>query len=498
YNKSVSIALALKEKNIKKGEHVIVRLPHNKSQVYSILGILMVGAIYVPVDVNIGEKRLESILEQCNCKVVLTNGSSSNRIHEIFVNIDDVICKSDLIDKFEIEHISSDDIAYIIFTSGTTGIPKGVVISHSAAFNTIYDINQKFGVSERDCLLGISKLNFDLSVYDIFGLLSAGGTIIYPDESEYLNPAHWDELVEENSVTIWNTVPALMELYLSYLENISKKQNFIELILLSGDWIPLNMPDALQKTFTKSKVIALGGATEASIWSNYHEYKGLEEGWNSIPYGKPLANQQFFVLDENLEDCPVYCEGSLYIAGRGLADGYLGDKKLTEEKFFIHPQKQIRLYSTGDLGRYLSNGEIEFLGRKDNQVKIRGHRIELGEIKHVLMKQQGIDDLIVRVNYDKDDMPIEVIAKIEVDDKTVDEQEDKYFDGFEVIEENVKQKIDFERYQYICKQRDVVCLNSMLNTLIDLGALKEVGSNLYSYNKGLSKIDLKYHKIIDK
>lgn len=498
YDKSVSIALALKENAVKKGEHVIVRLPHNKSQVYSILGILMVGAIYVPVDINIGEKRFKSILEQCNCKVVLTNSNSNDTDCEVFVNINDVNCREDLINMFEMEHINSCDAAYIIFTSGTTGTPKGVVISHGAAFNTIYDVNQKFGVSEKDCLLGISKLNFDLSVYDIFGMLSVGGMIIYPDESEYLNPAHWDELVDGNSVTIWNTVPALMELYLSYLENVSKKQSSIELILLSGDWVPLNMPNALQKTFVKSKIVALGGATEASIWSNYHEYKGLKDGWISIPYGKPLANQQFFVLDKNLEDCPVYCEGSLYIAGKGLADRYLGDEKLTEEKFFVHPKKQVRLYYTGDLGRYLSNGEIEFLGRKDNQVKIRGHRIELGEIKNALIKQQGIDDLIVRVNYDKDDMPIEVIAKIEADNNTIDENEDKYFDGFEMIENNVNQEIDFKRYQYICKQRDIVCLNSMLNALIDLGALKEVSSNLYSYDKGLSKIDLKYHKIVDK
>ncbi|MGL5440729.1 MAG: amino acid adenylation domain-containing protein [Filifactoraceae bacterium] len=498
YDKSVSIALMLKENNVKKGEHVIVQLPHSKSQVYSILGILMVGAIYVPVDVNIGEKRFESILEQCDCKVILTNGRGNNTEHEIFVNINDVICRSDLIDMFDVEHIDSTDVAYIIFTSGTTGVPKGVVISHSAALNTIYDINQKFGVSEKDCLLGISKLNFDLSVYDIFGMLSVGGTIVYPDESEYLNPSHWDELVERNSVTVWNTVPALMELYLSYLESISKEQNSIGLILLSGDWIPLNMPDALQKSFIRSKIIVLGGATEASIWSNYHEYKGLEKGWTSIPYGKPLSNQQFFVLDDNLEDCPAYCEGNLYIAGKGLADGYLGDKKLTEEKFFIHPQKQIRIYSTGDLGRYLLNGEIEFLGRKDNQVKIRGHRIELGEIKNALMQQQGIDDLIVRVNYDKDDMPIEVIAKIEADNNIIDEQKDKYFGGFEAIEESLNKEIDFERYQHICKQRDIVCLFSMLNVLIDLGALKGIDSKLYMYDKGLSNIDLKYHEISDK
>ena len=498
YNKSVAVALNLKENNVKKGEHVIVKLPHNSSQVYSILGILMVGAIYVPVDIDIGTQRFESILEQCNCKIILTNASCDNSRNRTFVNVDDVNYRAGLNNLFNIELIDSSDEAYIIFTSGTAGIPKGVVINHGAAFNTICDINQKFAISEKDCLLGISKLNFDLSVYDIFGMLSAGGTIVYPDENEYLSPVHWDELIEENSVTIWNTVPALMELYLSYLEKISKKQESIELILLSGDWIPLNMPDSLQKTFTKSKIIALGGATEASIWSNYHECKGLEEGWISIPYGKPLSNQQFYVLDENLEDCPVYCEGSLYIAGKGLAVGYLGDKKLTEEKFFIHPQKQVRLYSTGDLGCYFPNGEIEFLGRKDNQVKIRGNRIELGEIKNALMQQRGIDDLIIRVNYEKSDLPIEVIAKIEVDNEILDRQEDKYFDGFEAIEENVNQKIDFERYQYICKQRDVVCLNSMLNALIDLGALKEIDSKLYRYDKAVSKIDLKYHKIVDK
>ncbi|MDU4715808.1 MAG: AMP-binding protein, partial [Anaerococcus sp.] len=382
------------------------------------------------------------------------------------MNIDDVNYRLDLINMFNIEHVDSNDAAYIMFTSETTENPKGAVINHGAVFNTIYDINQKFEISERDCLLRISKLDFDLSVYDIFGMLSVGGTIVYPDESEYLNPAHWDKLIEENSVSILNMVPELMKLYLNYLENLSKKQNFIKLILLSRDWIPLNMPNAVQKTFVESKIIVLGGATEASIWSNYHEYKGIKKGWKSIPYGKPLTNQQIYVLDKNFEDCPVYCEGNLYIAGRGLAEGYLGDKKLTEEKFFIHPLKQVRLYSTGDLGRYLSSGEIEFLGTEDTQVKIRGNRIELGEIKNTLMKQEGIDDLIVRVNYNKEDKPIEVIAKIGVDISEVDEQYDKYFDGFEAIEENIQKNIDYDCYQYICKQRDIVCLNSMLNTLI--------------------------------
>lgn len=499
YNKSVSIALALKEKNVKKGEHIIVKLPHNKSQVYTILGILMVGAIYVPVDFNIEEKRLENILKQCNCKVILTNGSCYDSRQRNFANIDDVNYRLDLINMFNIEHVDSNDAAYIMFTSETTENPKGAVINHGAVFNTIYDINQKFEISERDCLLRISKLDFDLSIYDIFGMLSVGGTIVYPDESEYLNPAHWDKLIEENSVSILNMVPELMKLYLNYLENLSKKQNFIKLILLSRDWIPLNMPNAVQKTFVESKIIVLGGATEASIWSNYHEYKGIKKGWKSIPYGKPLTNQQIYVLDKNFEDCPVYCEGNLYIAGRGLAEGYLGDKKLTEEKFFIHPLKQVRLYSTGDLGRYLSSGEIEFLGTEDTQVKIRGNRIDLEEIKNALIKQKVISNAIVMVNENKKEFPIEsvvTIAREDRDDK-LDSHYETLFNNNEGIDIKNKEYLFSNKYRELCDIRDKICLNAILNAMIDTDILKkEPNSDLYKRKRKLN--DNKYNWIIDR
>lgn len=400
YKKAVEIAITLREKSINKGDYVVVKLPHNADQVSCILGILMIGAAYVPVDIDTSKKRFESIVKQCNSKVVITDKEFNEKFAEI-INVKNIEVEKDMIETFKVEDIDPYSIAYVIFTSGTTGVPKGVLISHSAALNTICDINERFGVTKKDSILAISKLNFDLSVYDIFGMLSVGGTIVYPNEEDYLNPIHWDELVKEYSISVWNTVPALMELYVSFLKEKSKSRESMQLILLSGDWVPLKMPDTLKKAFPKSKIIALGGATEASIWSNYHEYKELEDWWNSIPYGKPLSNQQFYVLDERLEDCPVYCEGNLYISGSGLAEGYLGDEKLTKEKFFIHPKINLRLYSTGDLGRYLPGGEIEFLGRKDNQVKIRGYRIELGEIKNALIEQDEISDALVRVNKQK-------------------------------------------------------------------------------------------------
>lgn len=496
YEKAVEIAVELKQKSINKGEYVIVRLPHNADQVACVLGVLMAGAIYVPVDIDTSRKRFESIIKQCNSRVIITDEELDERCVNI-ININDIEIKKDTIKAFEIEDIDPDSIAYVIFTSGTTGVPKGVVISHFAALNTIYGINQRFGVTKEDSVLAISKLNFDLSVYDIFGMLSIGGTIIYPKEEDYLNPTHWDELIQRYSISIWNTVPALMELYLSHLKGKSESRESMHVIFLSGDWIPLKMPDTLKEIFLKSKIIALGGATEASIWSNYHEYKGLKNGWTSIPYGKPLSNQQFYVLDENLEDCPVYCEGNLYISGDGLAKGYLGDEKLTEEKFSIHPKKRRRLYSTGDLGRYLPGGEIEFLGRKDSQVKIRGYRIELGEIKNALIRQEGISDAVVRVNKEKEDLPIEAVVIIEktenkcVDDIINEELEEDLKTLNQEYENNIKKTNYLNYFEF----RDKVLLNSILNTLLESDILKP-NSNNCTYYINMLEVEKRYQWVI--
>lgn len=292
-------------------------------------------------------------------------------------------------------------------------MPKGVIVSHHAALNTICDINKTYGVTKTDCVLALSKLNFDLSVYDIFGMLSVGGSIVYVNDSNYMNPKYWHEKIVEHGVTIWNSVPALKQLYLAYLKEDDQtyKEN-IRLCLLSGDWIPLGMPEEIKKHNKYEKIICLGGATEAAIWSISHEYDGIKDGWKSIPYGKPLANQQLFVVDDNGEDCPVGCPGELYIAGEGLADGYLGDEELTEKKFFYSKVHHCRVYATGDLGRYMDTGEIEFLGRMDTQVKVRGYRIELGEIENALVMQPEISNAVVRINTEKKDLPIEAVVEL--------------------------------------------------------------------------------------
>lgn len=290
-----------------------------------------------------------------------------------------------------------EDLAYVIYTSGLTGQPKGVMIDHGGAVNTLVDINGRFGVGPEDRVLAVSSLSFDLSVYDIFGLLGAGGTVVMPEAGRSHDVGHWVEVMEGGGVTVWNSVPALAEMLVEELERRGLRLPGLRLVLLSGDWIPLSLPGRLRGVAPGAEVISLGGATEASIWSILYRIGEVEGGWRSIPYGRPLANQSWQVLDEGLRARPVWVAGQLYIGGRGLARGYWREEERTRASFIVHPETGERLYRTGDVGRYLPDGNLEFLGRQDTQVKIRGHRIELEEIEAVLGQHEGVRAGVVGV-----------------------------------------------------------------------------------------------------
>ena len=192
-------------------------------------------------------------------------------------------------------------------------------------------------------------------------------------------------------------MPALAQLFGEQLQrnNGDTDNNRLRLFLLSGDWLPLTLPDLLRRHCTEAQVVSLGGATEASIWSIYFPIHDVDPAWKSIPYGKPLENQRFHVLKPDLSECADWVVGDLYIGGIGLAKGYWKDDSKTAASFIVHPKTGERLYKTGDLGCYRADGNIEFLGREDTQVKVHGHRIELGEIEAVLANHEAISDAIV-------------------------------------------------------------------------------------------------------
>lgn len=367
-------------------------MPKSVWQTAAVIGILSEGCGYVPIDAEQAKNRRRLVLDNADIKAVLTvSGYDEGFEGYDVIKADTLPIAGKSVLKAE---GNPEDVAYIIHTSGSTGVPKGVVITHKAAVNTIEDINNRFGVCSDDAILGLSQLNFDLSVYDIFGVLSVGGTLVYPSKEKYTNPSHWAELISKYDITLWNSVPAFAQILCSYLDTEKNlTYNNFKTVMLSGDWIPLELPDALKRYMPNVRIACMGGATEASIWSNIHEYSSLRPEWKSIPYGRALLNQEMYVMDENLNICPMGVKGEICIGGVGLAKGYLNDKEKTDISFVTAPNGK-RIYKTGDMGRYDANDEIEFLGRMDTQVKIRGHRIELGEIESCFNSCDGVSNSV--------------------------------------------------------------------------------------------------------
>ncbi len=383
---------------------VAVVMEKGWEQIVAVLGILISGAAYLPIDPGLPQARQWYLLSEGEVKLVVTQPHLNHHlswplgIHRIeikaFPSEDD---HGEVIDFPDVELPQNpQDLAYVIYTSGSTGQPKGVMINHQGAVNTILDINQRFAIGSSDRVLALSSLNFDLSVYDIFGTLAAGGTIVIPAHTGTKDPAHWLELMLSEQVTIWNSVPTLMQMLVEYLSDQPEPaSSSLRLVLLSGDWLPLSLPNQIQRLWKNVQLVSLGGATEASIWSIYYPIKITDPNWRSIPYGKPLQNQRFYVLNELMSSCPVWVSGQLYIAGIGLGLGYWRQAEKTTASFITHPQTGERLYKTGDLGRYLPDGNIEFLGREDFQVKINGYRVELGEVETALQQYPIIKEAVV-------------------------------------------------------------------------------------------------------
>lgn len=380
---TVTLRKALSDAGFRKGELAALSISKGVWQIAAVLAILTLGGTYLPLDVHQPSERAEKIITTSGTKYILL---------EKYDYISDGITQKIDITKLERADLDDTEIipdapglsspAYVIFTSGSTGTPKGVVISHEAASNTILDINQRWNVTSEDHLLGLANLGFDLSVYDIFGAFYAGAQLVQATESLAKDPSHWLELVRTQKITVWNSVPAQMKMLTMFMDGEQEKTiDSLRLVLLSGDWIPTDLPADIKKCFPNSESISLGGATEAAIWSIYYPIDPDAVYERSIPYGKPLANQRFYILDEKLQPLTDWVTGSIYIAGKGLALEYLGDKELTDAKFVYSEQLGERLYRTGDIGRYMPDGNIEFQGREDFQIKIRGHRVELGEIE---------------------------------------------------------------------------------------------------------------------
>ena len=392
------VAHQLLKEGVQSGDRVAVVIDKRWQQVVAVFGALSAGAVYVPIEPGWPQARVDLVMEAVRAGVVLASGALlGQRAWRSGVR---VVCVDDIAPA-QPAHAPLQpvrrptDLAYIVFTSGSTGVPKGVMIDHRGALNTVADINRRFGIGAHDVVFGLSALHFDLSVYDLFGTVLAGATLVLPPAVETPRPDTWLAVLRRHGVTVWNSVPALMQLLIDAAQASGETLPALRHVMLSGDWIPLTLPAQILRSAPNAQVISLGGATEASIWSICHPIEPGEQFEASVPYGRPLANQRWHVLQEDGSESPDWVPGHLYIAGVGLALGYWQDADKTDRAFVPHPVSGERLYRTGDLGRWRPGGDIEFLGRADLQVKIQGHRIEPGEVELALLAQPAVQAAVV-------------------------------------------------------------------------------------------------------
>lgn len=386
---------ALVARGVQPGDTVAISMPKGIGQIIAVLGTLYAGAVYVPVSLDQPRERRDIICHGAGTVLVLTCRDASGDQEEHASN-QNSLCWQDAVDHVPLSEPPVRDggeSAYIIYTSGSTGTPKGVDISHRGALNTCVELNRRCDVGPSDRVLALSGLHFDLSVYDIFGMLSAGAALVLVDEHQRRDPSAWCDAIEQHRVTLWNTVPALFDMLLTYGEALKQRMpEALRTVLLSGDWIGLDLPARYRAFRPDGKFVAMGGATEASIWSNAYDVEDVQSDWRSIPYGYPLARQKYRVVDPQGRDCPDWVAGELWIGGVGVALGYFKDPERTARQFVTDQGE--RWYRTGDMGCYWPDGRLEFLGRSDKQVKIGGYRIELGEIEVALLRVEGVKSAV--------------------------------------------------------------------------------------------------------
>ncbi|MGM1061399.1 non-ribosomal peptide synthetase [Saccharothrix sp. Mg75] len=404
------LAHRLREGGVGPDVRVGLCLERSATLLAAVLGVLKAGGAYVPLDPDYPAQRLSAMLDGTSCAAVVTDRVRAAALPAPPPGTDrPVVLVEGLLDGTEPDLAARpgtdpgriagpDDLCYVIHTSGSTGLPKPIALRHRGVVNNLADLNSRFAVGPSDRVLALSSPSFDMSVYEFLGITAAGGTVVVPEADRAKDVAHWARLFARHDVTVWNSAPALLELLAEHLENTGGTAlGRLRLVMLGGDWVPVSLPERVRALAPDVRFAALGGATEASIHSTIHEVTETDPAWVSIPYGRPMANQRVYVLDDALQPVPPGVVGELHLAGVGLARGYLERPDLTAERFLdwscgaVHD----RLYRTGDLTRWRPDGVLELLGRKDFQVKLHGLRVELGEVEAVLRAHPDVKDAVV-------------------------------------------------------------------------------------------------------
>ncbi len=404
------IAGRLRGLGVAPDQPVGVCLPRGPELAAAVLGVLKAGGAYLPLDPGYPSQRLAFMLDDAKPAIVLTDRRLADRVPTGSAEVLHVEDAGSWLGAPATAELSPDHLAYVIYTSGSTGRPKGIAVPHRGVVNNLLDLNTSHGIGPGDRVLGLSSPSFDMFVYEVLGILAAGGAVVMPRADRAKDPGHWLDLARTHRVTVWNSAPSLAEAFVRAAEQAAVRLPWLKVAFLGGDWIPVTLPERFGRVAPALAFIALGGATEASIHSIVHRVEAVDPAWASIPYGRPMLNQHAVVTHSGPGLAPAGVPGELCLGGIGLARGYLGRPGLTADRFRPHPfagtpgvPAGARLYRTGDAARWRADGEIELIGRLDHQVKLRGLRIELGEVEAALRLHPRVARAVVAAQGAGDD-----------------------------------------------------------------------------------------------
>lgn len=386
----LAVAAALQVAGVRRADTVAVMGPKNFEQIIALLAISAIGAVYVPVGVDHPAERAARMLANGAVRMALVCGDQPPTTLPA-LTVAEALRVGRRETEFMLPVVDPADLAYILFTSGSTGEPKGVEMSHDAAMNTVEFINAHFDIGPADRCLALSTLECDLSVLDVFGMLGTGGSIVVVDEEHRRDPDVWARLVERHGVTVLHFMPGWLEM----LSEVDGDLSSLRVVPTGGDWVRPEMVRALRKRAPHMRFAGLGGATETAIHNTICEVEDIPAEWTSVPLGVPLPNNSCRVVGPDGRDCPDWVPGELWVGGRGVARGYCARPDLTAERFVEYDGRTC--YRTGDLVRYRPGGVIEFVGRADHRIKISGYRVELGEVESALRRIPGVDSAVAAV-----------------------------------------------------------------------------------------------------
>lgn len=384
------VMYALRKQDLATGSVVAICLRKSPEHIYTTLACALTGIIWLPVDMDSPPSRLNYLLTNSRADVVVSDSFIAG---VQILNINEILSTTTEYEpsfNAEINRLP----AYYLYTSGSTGTPKCVVLNNQATENTLQQTISEWKITADDVIMAVTPFHHDMSVFDVFAAMAVGATLVVPSFEQSKNAVVWANLVDRYKVTLWSSVPAIVDMLFSVAQK--EQLQSLRLIAQGGDYIKPSLISKLREQLPNARLFSLGGPTETTIWSIWHEIN--EQDQEIIPYGKALENNHYFILDENLKPCQMGEVGTLYMTGLNLSNGYLLDGEIYYKDFVdiqVNENEIQTAFRMSDQGYFREDGNIIFAGREEGYLKIKGVRISAAEVENALTKNPYIHNCVV-------------------------------------------------------------------------------------------------------